>query len=81
MVFERLLSSGRVGRFMEYRGIPTTQFVYLKGCDALLLVSNTPQNASESGQEARIVQIDVSSAFDADNHQEVLYISTAPLVL
>ena len=33
-------------------------------CDALLCVSNTLQSALESGQEARIVQIDFSAAFD-----------------
>ena len=39
--------------------LPTTQFAYRKGmgtCDALLRVSHTLQ--LESGQEARIAQID-----------------------
>ena len=53
---------------MERSGVlPTTQFVYRKGlgtCDALLCVSNTLQSALESGQEARIVQIDFSADFD-----------------
>ena len=31
------------------------------------------QSAFESGQEARIVQIDVSAAFDRVNHQGILY--------
>ena len=59
------------------RGVlPTTQFAYQKGlgtCDALLCVSHTLQSALESGQEARIVQIDFSAAFDSFNHQGILY--------
>ena len=56
--------------------LPTTQFAYQKGlgtCDALLYMSHTLQSALESGQEARIVQIDVSVAFDRVNHQGILY--------
>ena len=53
---------------MEHCGeLPTTQFAYRKGlgtCHALLCVSHTLQSALESGQEARIVQIDFSAAFD-----------------
>ena len=52
------------------------QFAYRKGlgsCDALLCVSHTLQSALESGQEARIVQIDFSAAFDRVNHQGILY--------
>ena len=75
-VFERLVSV-RLGRFMERSGVlPTTQFGYRKGlgtCDALLCVSHTLQSALESGQEARIVQIDFSTAFDKVNHQGILY--------
>ena len=41
-------------------------------CDVLLCVSHL-QSALESGQEARIVQIDFSTAFDMVNHQEILY--------
>ena len=67
----------RLGRFMECSGVfPTTQFAYRRGlgtCDALLCVSHTLQNALESGQEARIVQIDLSAAFDRVNHQGILY--------
>ena len=70
-VSERLVSV-RLGRFMELRGVlPTTQFAYRKGLgtsDALLCVSHTLQSALESGQEARIVQIDFSGAFDRVNH-------------
>ena len=47
--------------------LPTTKFAYRKGlgaCDALLCVSHTLQSALESGQEARIVQIDFSAVFD-----------------
>ena len=62
---------------MECSGLlPTTEFAYLKGlgtCDALLCVSHTLQNALESGQEARIVQIDFSAVFDRVNHQGILY--------
>ena len=51
---------------------PNTKFAYRKGlctCDTLLCV----QSALESGQEARIVQIDFSTAFVRVNHQEILY--------
>ena len=56
--------------------LPTTQFAYRKGlgtCDALLCVTHTLQSALESGQEARIVQIDFSVAFDRINHLVILY--------
>ena len=39
-----------------------TVFKGLGTCDALLCVSHTLQSALESGQEARIVQIDFSAA-------------------
>ena len=62
---------------MERRGVlTTTQFAYRKGlgtCSALLCVSHTVQSAMESGQEARIVQIDFSAAFDRVNHLGILY--------
>ena len=62
---------------MEHCGmLPSTQFAYQKGlgtCDALLCVSHTLQSALESGQEARIVKIDFSAAFDRVNHQGILY--------
>ena len=61
---------------MERSGVlPTTQFAYWKGlgtCDALLCVSHRLQSALERGQEARIVQIDFSAAFDGVNHQGIL---------
>ena len=41
-------------------------------CDALLFVSHTLQSTLESGQEARIVQIDFSAAFDWVNHLSIL---------
>ena len=56
--------------------LPTTQFAYRKGlgtCDTLLFVSHTLQSALESGEEARIVQIDFSAAFNNVNHQGILY--------
>ena len=62
---------------MESCGVlPTTQFAYQKGlgtCDELLCVSHTLQSALESGQEARIVQINFSAAFDRVNHLGILY--------
>ena len=36
-------------------------------------MSHTLQSALESGQEARIVQIDFSAAFDSVNHLGILY--------
>ena len=69
--------SVHLGRFMECNGVlPTTQFAYRKGqgtCDALLCVSHILQSTLESGQEARIVQIDFSAAFHMVNHQGILY--------
>ena len=66
-VFQRLVSV-RLGQFMERSGVlPTTQVAYRKGldaCEALLCMSHTLRSAWESGQEARIVQIDFSAAFD-----------------
>ena len=75
-VFERQVSV-RLGRFMERSSVlSTTQFAYSKGlgtCDALLCVSHTLQSALVSGQEARIVQINFSAAFDSVNHLGILY--------
>ena len=52
-VFERLVS-GRLGGFMECRGVlPTFQFAYMKGldtCDALLCVAHTLQSALRWGR-------------------------------
>ena len=36
-------------------------------------MSHTLQSALESGQEARIVQIDFRAAFDTVNHEGILY--------
>ena len=62
---------------MECRGVhSTTQFAYRKGlgtCDALLCVAHTLQSAFEMGQEATIVQIDFSAAFDRINHQGIVF--------
>ena len=73
----RCLSAWCLGRFIERSGVlPTTQFAYRKGLgsyDALLCVSHALQSALESGQEARIVQIDFSAAFDRVNQQGILY--------
>ena len=74
--FERLVLV-RLGRFMEGRGVlPTTQFAYRKGlgiCHNFLFVAHTLQSALEMGQEARIVQIDFSAAFDRVNHRGILF--------
>ena len=74
--FERLMSI-RFGWFMEPSGVlPTAQFAYRKGlgtCDAFLCMSHTLQSALESRQEARIVQIDFSAAFDRVNHLCILF--------
>ena len=51
-------------------------FAYRKGlgtCDVLLCVAQTLQSALEIGQEARIVHIDFSAAFDRVNHQGILF--------
>ena len=56
--------------------LPTTKFAYRKGlgtCHALLCMSYTLQSALENGQEARVVQIDFSPAFDRVNHLGILY--------
>ena len=75
-VIERLVLV-RLGRFMECSGVlPTSQFTYQKGlgtCDAFFCLSQMLQSALESGQEAKIVQIDFSSAFDTVNHICILY--------
>ena len=62
---------------MERSGVlPTTQFSYRKGlgnCDELLCMHHTLQSALDSMQEARIVLINFSAAFDRINHQGILY--------
>ena len=53
-----------------------TQFADRKGlgtCDVLLYVAHTLQSALEIAQEAIIVQIDFSAAFDRVNHQGILF--------
>ena len=75
-MFESLVSD-RLERFIQRSDVlPSTQFTYRKGlgtCDALLCMSHTLQSALESGQEARIVQIDFSAAFERVNHLGILY--------
>ena len=76
-VFEHLVSvhlGGICSSFVYF--VSTTQFVYRKilgTCDVLLCVSHTLQSALESGQEARVMKIDFSAAFDRGNHQGILY--------
>ena len=69
--------SVRVGRFVECYGVlPNIQFAYRKGlgtCDSLLCLSHSLRSALESGQEARIVQIYISAAFNRVYRQGILY--------
>ena len=56
--------------------LPTTQFAYrkdLRTSDALLGVVHSLKSVLEIGQEARIVQIDFSAAFDRVNHHWILF--------
>ena len=75
-MFERLVSVC-LEQCMEHTGVlPTSQFAYRKGLGtsgALLCMSYTLQSALESGQEARIVQIDFSATYDRVNYQSILY--------
>ena len=76
-VFEKLVSF-RLGRFAEQAGIlPPGQFAYRKSlgcCDALLSLVSPLQKALDRGEEARLVQIDFSAAFDRVNHELLLYL-------
>ena len=69
--------SVHLGQFMELSGeLPTTLFADRKGLgtgDALLCLSHTLPSALESGQVAKIVQIDFGAAFDRVNHLGILY--------
>ena len=47
--------------------------ILVPACDALLCMSHKLQNTLEGGQQARIVQIDFSTAFDRVNHKGILY--------
>ena len=62
---------------MEPSGVlSTTQFAYRKDlgtCDVLFCMCHTRQSSLER-QEARIVQIGFSAAFDNVNHQTILYL-------
>ena len=55
--------------------------VWVPTCDALFCVSHTLQSALESGQEARIVQIDFSAAFDKVNNLGIVGIGGTVLSL
>ena len=75
-VFERLVSV-RLGRFMDHSGVlqPPNLLIgkvwvpVMHFCSCSL----THQSALESGQEARIVQIDFSAPSGRVNHQGILY--------
>jgi hypothetical protein len=75
-VYERLIAS-RLGSFLERSGaLPDAQYGFRKGlgtCDALLHVSGIIQHALDCGHEARIVQVDLSAAFDRVNHAALLF--------
>ena len=62
---------------MERSGVlPTTQFAYgkcLGTCTALSYVSHTLQNALQSGQEDRIIQIDFIAAIGRVKERRFLY--------
>ena len=63
---------------MRASGVSSSGTMYgtqwcLGTCDAILCLSHTMQSALESGQKARIVQIDFSAAFDMINQQGILY--------
>ena len=62
---------------MERCGVlPAAHFAYRKGlgtCGAVLCLSHALQSALESGQKARILQIDFSAAFDRVNHLGITY--------
>ena len=59
---------------MESFQPPSLLFGKVKGtCDALLCVSHTLHSALESREEARVVQIDFSAAFDRVNHLSIFY--------
>ena len=61
--------------FLE-RSLPFHGSVQLTLCIRYTLcMSHTLQSKSESGQEARIVQIDFRAVFDRVNHQGILYSS------
>jgi hypothetical protein len=70
-VFECLIAI-RFSSYLEKEHLLSScQFAYGKGlgtCDALLTVSHHLQVALDRGQEARLVQLDFSSAFDRVSH-------------
>ena len=74
MLFERLVSV-YLGRFMEPSGVlPKTEFADQKGlgtCNAHLCMSHIVQGALEGGQDARIVQIDFSTALERVKNQGI----------
>ena len=74
-VLSKMFESVHLGGFKERRGaFLTTQFAYRKGLgtsDALLCMSHALQSALESGQEARRVQIDFSTAFNRVNYRGI----------
>ena len=70
-MFEHLVSV-RLGRFMECSGVLQPSSLLIGTFDALLCMSQTLESALESGQEARIMQMDFNAAFDRVDHQGIL---------
>lgn len=74
-VFEHLVAA-RLSCFLERSGVlPCNQFAYRKKLgttDALLTISHKIQLALDQGHETRIVQLDLSAAFDRVNHNGML---------
>ena len=70
-------SSVANGWFVKCSGVlqlPSLFFrKFLYTFDALLCMSHTVQSALESGQEARIMQVDFSAVFDRVYQQGILY--------
>jgi len=75
-VYEKLVAA-RLARYFEDSGLlPASQYGFRKGlgtCDALLHISHVVQTALDSGSEARIVQVDLSAAFDRVNHSGLIF--------
>ena len=75
-VYERF-AAFQLRRYFESKAIlPPIQYGFRKGlsyCNAMLYVAHITQTALDSDAEARLVQIDFSSAFDHVNHAAVAY--------
>ena len=74
--FEKIVA-WKLSQFVESnRLLPSSQFAYrrgLKTCDVLLTLSHHLQAALDRGMERRLVQLDLSIAFDRVSHYGLLY--------